>query len=194
MKFWQRMGRTLRADAHGVIDAIEDRALLLKQHLREAELEVQRKQARCAALTAEEEQRKRQKLRLEAECLDHERDAELAVESGEDALARFALSAWLSKREAQQRISERLDLIDKERVELTKLLAQQEPELEALRTRVSAFVRESEERARGQYQGHGHAQGESGSLEPRAVASERIEIELLRRKRAHTSDAAGGTS
>lgn len=187
MNFWQRMATTLRADAHGVIDAIEDRALLLKQHLREAELEVQRKQARCGALTAEEEQRQRQKQRLEAECADHERDAELAVEAGEDALARFALSAWLSKREAQQRLGERLELIDKERTELTALLAQQEPELEALRARVSAFVRESEARERGDAAEH-------GGLEPRAVASERVELELLRRKRGRgrASDATGG--
>jgi phage shock protein A len=187
MNFWQRMGTALRADAHGVIDAIEDRALLLKQHVREAEMEVQRKQARCQALCAEDEQRQRQKQRLEAECLDHERDAELAVESEEDALARFALSAWLSKREAAQRVSERLELIAKERAELTTLLAQQELELEALRTRVSAFVRETEERARGQ------GRADAGSLEPRAVASERVELELLRRKRAKTS-AAGGAS
>jgi phage shock protein A len=168
------MSRTLRADAHGVIDALEDRVLLLKQHLREAELEVQRKQARCQALIAEEEQRRRQVQRLESEGLEHERDAELAVEAGEDALARFALSAWLSKREAQQRLSERLQVIDKEHTALARALAQQEPELEALRARVTAFVLESADKAR----------GEPGSLEPRAVATERVEIELLRRKRA----------
>jgi phage shock protein A len=180
MSFWQRMTRTLRADAHGVIDALEDRALLLKQHLREAELEVQRKQARRTALIAEEEQRKRQAERLESESQQHERDAELAVEAGEDALARFALSAWLSKREAQQRIAERLQVIDKERVGLEQALKQQEPELEALRARVTAYVLESAERA----------QGEPGSLEPRAVATERVEIELLRRKRAQQPAAA----
>jgi phage shock protein A len=176
MSFWKRMTQTLRADAHGVIDALEDRVLLLKQHLREAELEVERKQARLQALVAEEEQRKRHVQRLEAESLDHERDAELAVEAGEDALARFALSAWLSKREAQQRLSERLQVIDKERAALVQALAQQQPELEALRARVTAFVLESANKAK----------GEPGSLEPRAVATERVEIELLRRKRAMT--------
>jgi phage shock protein A len=168
------MTRTLRADAHGVIDALEDRVLLLKQHLREAELEVQRKQARCQALIAEEDQRKRQVERLEAEGLEHERDAELAVEAGEDALARFALSAWLSKREAQQRLSERLQVIDKERSALVQALAQQQPELEALRARVTAFVLESADKSC----------GEPESLTPRAVATERVELELLRRKRA----------
>lgn len=176
MSFWRRITQTLRADAHGVIDALEDRVLLLKQHLREAELEVERKQARLQALVAEEEQRKRNVQRLEAESLDHERDAELAVEAGEDALARFALSAWLSKREAQQRLAERLQVVDKERAALVQALAQHQPELEALRVRVAAFVLESANKAN----------GEPGGLEPRAVAAERVEIELLRRKRAKT--------
>lgn len=174
MNLWQRMTRSLRADAHGVIDALEDRVLLLKQHLREAENEVQRKQARCQALAAEAEQRKRQAERFDAECQEHERDAELAVESGEDGLARYALSAWLSKREAQQRVAERLLVIDKECAALTRALKQQEPELEALRARVAAFVLESA----------ASAKAEPGTLEPRAVATERVEIELLRRKRA----------
>jgi len=180
MSFWQRMSRTLRADAHGVIDALEDRVLLLKQHLREAELEVERKQARVQALAAEEEQRKRQVQRLAAEGLEHERDAELAVEAGEDALARFALSAWLSKREAQQRLGERLQVIEKERTELARALVQQEPELEALRARVTAFVLDSASKA----------SGEPESLAPRAVAAERVEIELLRRKRAKEGGAS----
>jgi phage shock protein A len=179
MNFWQRMSRTVRADAHGVIDALEDRVLLLKQHLREAELEVQRKQARCQALAAEAEQRQRQAQRLDAECLEHERDAELAVESSEDALARYALAAWLSKREARQRLSERLEVIDKERTTLVQALEQQEPELEALRARVTAFVLESADKSRAQ----------PGTLEPRAVATERVELELLRRKRAKQMEA-----
>lgn len=182
MSFWQRMTRTLRADAHGVIDALEDRVLLLKQHVREAELEVQRKQARLQALVAEQEQRKRQLLRLSAESLEHERDAELAVEAGEDALARFALSSWLSKREAQQRLAERLQVIEQEHVALTTALAQQEPELEALRARVAAFVLENARQST----------SEPGSLDPRPIASERVELELLRRKRAKEHGAPSG--
>ena len=182
MNFWQRMSRTLRADAHGVIDALEDRVLLLKQHLREAELEVQRKQARCHALNGEEAQRKREAERLEAESLAHERDAELAVEAGEDALARFALSAWLSKREAAQRVHERVQVIDKERAGLVQALARQEPELEAMRARVTAFTLDQADAAR----------GESERLPARAVAPERVEIELLRRKRAKEQSLVTG--
>ena len=39
MKFLDRALRMVRADAHGIMDQLEERSLLLKQHLREAELE-----------------------------------------------------------------------------------------------------------------------------------------------------------
>ncbi len=51
-----RINRLVAADAHGIVESLEDRALLLKQHLREAELELQHKRARAEAL-AEEERR-----------------------------------------------------------------------------------------------------------------------------------------
>ena len=41
-----RMSRLVAADAHGLVESLEDRTLLLKQHLREAELELQHKRAR----------------------------------------------------------------------------------------------------------------------------------------------------
>ena len=40
MKFLDRMALLVKADAHGVMDQLEERSLLVKQHLREAELEL----------------------------------------------------------------------------------------------------------------------------------------------------------
>ena len=39
MKFFDRLTTLIKADAHGVVDALEERSLLLRQHVREAELE-----------------------------------------------------------------------------------------------------------------------------------------------------------
>ena len=50
MKFLARALRLVRADAHGVMDQLEERSLLLKQHLREAEVEITRKRVRVEAL------------------------------------------------------------------------------------------------------------------------------------------------
>ena len=53
MHLFDRWTRMLRADAHGVLDRLEERSLLLKQHLREAEVEVACKRARIETLDAE---------------------------------------------------------------------------------------------------------------------------------------------
>ena len=51
MKLFDRMTTLIKADAHGVVDALEERSLLLRQHVREAELELLQKRARVEALT-----------------------------------------------------------------------------------------------------------------------------------------------
>ena len=46
MQVFERIGTMLRADAHGVMDQLEERSLVLRQHLREAEIEVAHKRAK----------------------------------------------------------------------------------------------------------------------------------------------------
>ena len=40
MSLWTRWTTLIRADAHGVVDALEDKALVLRQHLRDAAVDV----------------------------------------------------------------------------------------------------------------------------------------------------------
>jgi phage shock protein A len=183
MSFWQRITATLRADAHGVIDALEDRALLLKQHLRDAEAEVQSKQARSQALAAERQRLERDLLREQHDCAQHERDAELALEAGQEALARYALQHWLSKQQLSRRIQERLTVIAEESATEAALLAQQEPALNELRARVAAYLSE---------QAASQSPGCPLALQP--VAAELVELELLRRRRARGPAEPGAVS
>ena len=53
---FDRIARLMRAEGHGVLEALEERSLLLRQHLREAELALEEKRARVAALAGEETQ------------------------------------------------------------------------------------------------------------------------------------------
>lgn len=178
MPLLDRLRLTLRADAHGVIDALEDRALMLKQHLRDAELEVQKKRARAGELTSEETRLSEDEQRLLAEQARHDQDAELALAEGSDELARKALARALPLAQLVRRIRERLEQNRREQRELSVVLAAQETELTALRTRVEAFL--AAEHAV-HNEGHGFV--------PLPVSDDQIEIELLRRKRAQR-DAA----
>ena len=55
LRLLDRLATLARADAHGVLDALEERSLLLRQHLRDAELALARRRARLEGLAREEE-------------------------------------------------------------------------------------------------------------------------------------------
>ena len=156
IRFTQRLTRLVRADAHGIIESLEDRALLLKQHLREAELELQRKRAR-----------------REDETRTLDEDTRLALEGEREDLARFAIRKLLPKRSEAATLRGRIDEIRAERERLAPKLEEQEAEFEELRGRVREKLA-AETRA---------TESESPCAEWR-VAEEEVEMELLRRMRA----------
>jgi phage shock protein A len=171
IRFTQRLGRLIRADAHGIIESLEDRALLLKQHLREAELELQRKRARISTLDDEERQLGDDVARLEraAERLDD--DTRLALAGNRDDLARFALRRLLPRRRERDSLRERSATIRADRARLVPKLAEQEEAFEDLELRIRNQLA-------------ANAQGEPAGGSPLALgtaAEEEVEMELLRR-------------
>jgi phage shock protein A len=177
IRFTQRLTRLIRADAHGIIESLEDRALLLKQHLREAEIELQRKRARLATLDEEEQRLLENAKRLEDATRALDEDTRLALEGEREDLARFAIRKLLPKRSEAAALRGRIDEIRAERERLTPKLEEQEAGFEELRSRVREKLA-----------------AETRATEPAApcaewrVAEEEVEMELLRR-----IQAAGGT-
>jgi phage shock protein A len=169
MRVFERIGRIVRADAHGMMDQLEERSLLLKQHLREAELEVAQKRAKLEALDEELRRLSEDGQRLEIQVAALDEDVELAMK-GEDAeLARFAVRRLLPKREALQALCTRVARCGEHRTRLHAQLESQEAQLAELRTRVrAALVRPEPEPM--------EWAGEA------VVTDEEIDLELLRRR------------
>lgn len=169
MRVFERIGRIVRADAHGVMDQLEERSLLLKQHLREAELEVAQKRAKIDAIDEERRRLAADGQRLEAQVAALDEDVELAL-GGEDAdLARFAVRRLLPKRESLDVLFTRAKRIDERRARLSEQLETQESQLAELRPRVrAALVRPDPEPI------------DLGCEAP--VTDEEVELELLRRR------------
>ena len=177
MKFLDRLSLLVKADAHGVLEQLEERGLLAKQHLREAELELGRKRARAEALEEEERRLAEETLRLEASCRALDEDVELALAGSEEELARFSIRQLLPRRRALGELRRRRDEIGEQRVRLTQRLEAQEQELESLERRVrTRLAAERDQRA------------EAAGLCEVAAADEEVELELLRRRAAATAD------
>jgi len=173
IRFAQRLTRLIQADAHGIIESLEDRSLLLKQHLREAELALQGKRARLATLAEEEQRLIEDAKRLEQALLALDEDTQLALAGGREDLARFAIRKLLPKQHEAASLRARIDEIRNEKESLAPKLATQEAELEDLRTRVRNQLADDARATAGP------------ELRPEwCAADEEVEMELLRRVRS----------
>jgi phage shock protein A len=168
MSIFNRIKTNVRADAHGLIDALEDRRLLLKQCVRDAEAELVRKRAKLQLLEQDLRQLEREEKATASELSSFELDARTALAAGNDELSRYALKAVLVRRARQRRQVERREELSRAQGELTRTLAEQSERFEALKERVNAeLLAES---------------GEGPGARAEVVTDEQVELELLRRK------------
>lgn len=167
LRLFDRMATLVRADAHGVIEALEERSLLLKQHLREAELELIQKRARLDGLNAEDERLTKALERRTAEVVALDEDVVLALDGGKDELARFAIRRLLPKRREQEALEAARVQVRDARTRLAAKLEAQESEFQELRERVQARL--SEERS------------VADVPDTPSITDEEVELELLRR-------------
>ena len=181
MGFLDRLGTLVRADAHGLVDSLSDDRLLLRQHVREASEALAAKEARLAALEAEDKDLAALADRLESEAHALGRDTDLALAEEREDLARFTLQKMLGLRRRAVRVSERRRRLEEESQELAEDLDRQRLELDELKARARAFLEQKglEGRDSGPL-------GDPWSTHPamveEKVADEEVDLELLRRQ------------
>jgi phage shock protein A len=176
-KLFDRIATLLKADAHGVIESLEERSLLLKQCVREAEIELNRKRARLEIVRDEAKRLREAIARSEEEARSLDEDVALALAGGKEELARFAARRLLARQRAADALRVQLAARGDEEAALAERFAAQQAQFDSLRTRVRAeLARRS-------------ATDEPGAWTcERAVADEEVELELLRRRREHTEE------
>ncbi len=167
MSMLNRFRRLIVADAHGVIDALEDKPLLLKQCLRDAESALAEKRGRLAAEEAQVATLKSRVERLDADLAACDADVELALAEEEEALARFAVGRLLPLRRERAAVSARLEAAEAAVEDLRGVVKGQSAELEALSLRVRDRLADLERDA---------------VCQAAPSAAEEIDLELLRRR------------
>lgn len=172
MKIVDRFCLLVRADAHGIMDQLEERALLIKQHLRDAELALEQKRACIEAL--DETQRR---LAAEAEqcrraIAEFDRDIALALAQDEEKLARFTIRQLIPERTRLHEVETRSSDLAASREREGDALREQEAAFDALRVRARSRLAELSREA------------EAPCPTAPPVADEDVELELLRRRNA----------
>lgn len=160
-----------RADAHGVVDALEDKSLMLRQHLRQAGEALERKRCRVAAIDAEDKdlQARQQQARERIEAL--EEDISLALAGDQEDLARYAIKKLLPRRHGSAQLERRRQQLAEERAALEEQLADQQAEYELLEQRVRGFLAQAGQDSVG-----------GPALSDPVVTDQDVELELLRRR------------
>ena len=179
MKLFDRMTTLIKADAHGVVDALEERSLLLRQHVREAELELLQKRARVEALAEEEARLGDERTRCGKRVAALEEDIALALEGEKEDLARFAIRRMIPERQELTSLEAQIAEVGETRAKLAERLEEQESQYESLRQRARIHLAEAS-------RNDDDLQG----LAPPAVADEEVELELLRRRQQRAEGVA----
>jgi phage shock protein A len=171
VKLFDRMAILLKADAHGVIESLEERSLLLKQYVREAEIELTRKRARLEAVRDDEKRLREALARGEDELHALDEDIALALAGGKDDLARFAIRRLIPRRSEVKLLRTQIEQRSEEGAALAERVATQQAQFDGLRVRVRAELVQA---------------SESSLTAPwpcdAAVADEEVELELMRRR------------
>lgn len=135
MSLAHRLSRLMRADAHAVIDLVEDPASTLKQALRDMRQELDRARAEMTAMRAGRESAQRAIGRLECRIQQCDSELDVCFENNEERLARVqlrrrleaeaALAQWEDRgRDINARIAQKEQWIH-EREERVQDIAQQ---------------------------------------------------------------------
>ena len=177
-----RIVKIFKADIHGVMDRLEDRRLLLKQHLRDMEEVLQRQEARLRQMTADRNQKQKDlaDYRQQYEVLNH--DLTVALRKNKDDIARMLIRKMRPLENMSEELTRHLDALNEERIQFKNHLMQQRLRYEQLKYRTTEYLRRTQMQ-----------QWDKDVIDPNsadvyeALTDEEIELELLKHKEVLTA-------
>jgi phage shock protein A len=174
-----RLVRLCKADIHGVMDQLEDKGLMLKQHLRDMQEELDRKEARLNKMGLARERAQEQLERHTKEIERLEQDLAFAIAREKDDVARFLIKKLKPLSQHRDEISRHVGVMDQDVARFRGSLEEQMLTYEKLQLRAMEYLQKVE---REEWQDALSSVGPQGaSQEPSEVE---IELELLARKAA----------
>ena len=172
-----RIVKIFKADIHGVMDQLEDRGLLLKQHLRDMEEALNRKEAKLRKMTSlyQQGQKDLAGYKHQWEALDH--DLTVSVQKNKDDIARMIIRKMKPLENLRNELTHHLKTLNDEMTAFNSHLQQQRLRYEQLKYRTTEYLQKTQMQRwendvidPGSDDGHG---------EP---ADQEIELELLKCK------------
>ena len=179
MAILARIVKIFKADIHGVMDQLQDRGLLLKQHLRDMEEALNRKEAKLRKMTALHSQGLKDLAgyKQQWEALEH--DLTVAVRKNKDDIARMLIRKMKPLEDLRDELTRHLEALDEEMIQFKNYLHQQRLRYAQLKNRTTEYLHNTHMQ-----------QWEKDVIDPvyddgyGELADQEIELELLKRKDA----------
>ncbi|MDH3347074.1 MAG: PspA/IM30 family protein [Desulfobulbaceae bacterium] len=183
-----RIVRIWKADINGVMDELEDKELLLKQHLREMEEELHRKDARHTGLVTEH---RRFRLELEKTKRDQaslEDDLKIAIKKDKDDISRMLIKKIRLTDKTVEESTHLLEKLQQEIETLRAVLEKQKIQFQELNQKtVSFLLNKEQDRRNGTISDlTSHNQNTSGEL-----TDEEIDLDLIKYKQQYKASTQG---
>jgi phage shock protein A len=179
MGILSRAVRLCKADLHGVMDQMEDRDLLLRQHLREMQAAMADGQNRIDGLEEALQAVRRDRSAADRQRQALEEDVDRAVARGQDDIARMLIRKLLPLRKRIDGMAYRREELETQLEEERQRLGDRHVAYDAIRLRVAAAREHAGRTAR--MPDMAPAEAELRRWPP---SEEEIEWELLQRKEA----------
>lgn len=143
MALISRLTRLFRADAHAVLDRLEEPDILLRQAVREMENEVERNAQALKTLELDYQHAHLRASELETSLAGISGELDLCFEAGNEKLVRMLLRRRLEGERLLAHLGQRLGRLQAERSERGRTLDEQRQHLESMRQKAAAFDVES---------------------------------------------------
>jgi phage shock protein A len=130
MGIFDRMGRVISSNVNGLLDKAEDDRKLIELNLEEMESQLKTGEQEVVAAVAAEKQLRKKAEQLEADKERWDKRAELALKSGDEALAREALKQ-------KKRVTVEAEQADSARVEQRNTALKMKEELERMKAKLA---------------------------------------------------------
>jgi phage shock protein A len=179
MSIMTRFVRLWKADIHGVMDQMEDKRLLLNQHLRDMETALERKDADLKALIRSRGNARAELEKIAKEAVKLNDDLNAAIQKDRDDIARFLIKKLRPVSRRQEELEAHIQGLDRDITRVQECLETQKMTCDSIRMKADAYFRKSEQNS---------WQNDFPDIFPEAwrdeASEEEIELELLRRKDA----------
>ena len=174
-----RIIRLCKADIHGVMDQLEDKGLLLKQHLREMEQIISQKEAHRNSLIVTRSRLEKERKSYEKQREKLEQDIASAIKREKDDIARMLIKRNRPLTNLADELEGSIKRLDEQIEQIEEGLKQQQLCYEKIKHRSDEYLYKTEQ------------QRWEKSVPPVSVnsiyndpSSEEIELELFQRKEA----------